>query len=213
MRQAAEAVRTQHNASKQKPKDRTDLPAPKQRDYNAGCRQKQDNVLVGSRFDASGHGVSVLLATCILAHAACLQKHVRCLECCLVKRPASRPMSVSAERRAVIALFAAFALLVQALIPSLASAAPMSNAGMVICTEQGIQAAPPGSVPGPAPADHACQHCICATPAIEAQESAAASTPVRYTPLSQRVVRDDTILKFSRVLAAPPPPSRGPPAS
>ncbi len=112
----------------------------------------------------------------------------------------------------MIALFTAFALLVQAWIPSLAMAAPASAAGMELCTPQGAQSAPVSPTPDQAPASHACQHCICAIPAVDTPTSAAASAPVRYASRVERISRTDPAMSPGRGLAAPPPPSRGPPS-
>ncbi|HKP79067.1 MAG TPA: DUF2946 domain-containing protein, partial [Phenylobacterium sp.] len=63
----------------------------------------------------------------------------------------------------MIALVAVFALLVQALIPAFASAAPAASGEMLICTQMGLQASP-GDPGAPPPGDHACKHCLCPAP-------------------------------------------------
>ena len=78
-----------------------------------------------------------------------------------VKSVAFTSMSVGAERRAIVALLTAFALLVQALIPSLSSAAPVFGSEVGVCTGLGLSAAPTGSDPDHTMPGHTCQHCIC----------------------------------------------------
>ena len=110
-----------------------------------------------------------------------------------------------AERRAMIALVAVFALLVQALVPALASAAPLAGERLLICTPHGLQEAPAGDIQ-PEPA---CQHCVC-----PAMASSSAPTPnvasVRYageriSPIAPRRVR------LPPARAPPRPPGQGPP--
>jgi hypothetical protein len=119
-------------------------------------------------------------------------------------------MSARAERRAMIALLAVFALLVQALIPGMAAAAPTADPAMVICTEAGPKPAPVGdSAPGRPPADHACQHCLCpalataAPPTFEAQ-------PVAYVT-AEAARAPDAPPPPRRARAPPRPPGQGPP--
>ena len=81
-------------------------------------------------------------------------------------------MNARAERRAIIALVAVFVMLVQALIPSLASAGTFPGEGLAICTQAGLAPAlDGGSVP--APGGHDCQHCVC--PAATAEPPPIAS--------------------------------------
>jgi hypothetical protein len=110
-------------------------------------------------------------------------------------------MSARAERRAMIALVAVFALLVQALIPTLAMAAASGDPAMVICTAKGLQAAPAGGQDPGQPADHACQHCLC--PAI----STAASPSLEIIPVAYIVAAAPRALTAQAQL----PPARGPP--
>lgn len=122
-------------------------------------------------------------------------------------------MDARAERRAMVALLAVFALLVQALIPSLAAAAPMAGPGVMVCTEMGLTPVPADDGQPAAPA-HACDHCLCpslvqALPAL----ATAAIEPVRYAAAPMADGRAHATVAPGRGLAAPPPPSRGPPLS
>lgn len=115
-------------------------------------------------------------------------------------------MTARAERRAMIALVAVFVLLVQALIPAMASAAP-GPGGAVICTQMGLQTAPDD---GGIAAEHACKHCLCPAPvsdpppAISIQRIAYAARATPVTPKS---------LRLTPPTRAPPrPPGQGPPA-
>lgn len=108
-----------------------------------------------------------------------------------------------AERRAMLALVAAFALLVQALIPSLAGAAPSPLGGLgdgVICTSLGPQTAP---TDGGAPAHVGrCDHCVCPATTADLPPPAVEAAPATfaYVRLEPRIPP-----------AAPPPPARAPP--
>src|SRR5258705_12183873 len=128
--------------------------------------------------------------------------------------PASRTVRLTprAERRAIVALFAIFALMVQALMPMAAVAAP-GIAGDMICSAHGVQPVPAESGPGKAAPLRGCDHCACPV--------AFAATPPAGIEIAQ-VVRfpeaaPPTVLAQGqtpgRGLAAPPPPSQGPPAS
>jgi hypothetical protein len=111
------------------------------------------------------------------------------------------------ERRAMIALAAIFALLVQALAPAFAVAGPLPEGGGVICTDMGVQATPDPSAP-PA-VDHACKHCVCPAPAdtppapvqVVRVAYVETTTPVAETPRGLR----------PPVRAPPRPPGQGPP--
>lgn len=105
-----------------------------------------------------------------------------------------------AERRAMLALVAAFALLVQALIPSLAGAAPSPLGETVICTSLGPQAAP---TDGGAPAHVGrCDHCVCPAATADLPPPAVEPAPATfaYVRIEPRIPP-----------AAPPPPARAPP--
>jgi len=120
-------------------------------------------------------------------------------------------MTARAERRAIAGLFAIFALLIQAFAPMAAFAGPQT-AGGVLCVAHGVQAGPADQAPakGRTPA-HGCEHGCCpasvtASPpdAVQLAEAvayvaAAPSLPPRTGPAP------------GRGLAAPPPPSQGPP--
>lgn len=126
----------------------------------------------------------------------------------------ARIVTARAERRAMIALVAVFALLVQALIPAMAMAGPLgAGPGMIVCAPVGPH---DGSAGDAAPKQGAptgtCDHCICATPAVPTPPSAAAPIPVRYVAQAERLARPDDAPTPGRGLAAPPPPSRGPPS-
>lgn len=103
------------------------------------------------------------------------------------------------ERRAMIALVALFALLVQALAPAFAVAGPMPDGAGVICTDMGVQTAP--NDPAPPAVDHACKHCVCPAPA-DLPPAVATVTRVAY------VVAEAPRTAATRTL---PPPARGPP--
>jgi hypothetical protein len=120
-------------------------------------------------------------------------------------------MSARAERRAIVALLTVFALLVQALIPSLALAASPARGDMLICTERGLEGAPAGAIPDQPSADHVCQHCIC--PGI-------ASTPTPHATVQtvSYIVRETPVAATPRGVrpqarAPPRPPGQGPPVS
>jgi len=114
------------------------------------------------------------------------------------------------ERRAMIALVAVFALLVQALIPAYAMAAPAAAGEMLICTQMGLQAAPDGTGAPPV-ADHACKHCLCPAPvsdpppiaSVRRIDYAVVDAPI--APRSQRLIPP--------ARAPPRPPGQGPPTS
>lgn len=111
----------------------------------------------------------------------------------------------------MIALLAVFALLVEALFPGFAAAAPATLDGATpICTEMGLQAGP--ADPGAPPiADHGCKHCLCPAPvadppaAVSLQRIAYLVTEAPAAPKPQR---------FDPPARAPPrPPGQGPPTS
>jgi hypothetical protein len=110
----------------------------------------------------------------------------------------------------MIALVAVFALLVQALIPAFAVAAPATAGEMLVCTQTGLQTAP-GDTGAPVPADHACKHCLC--PATVTDPPAVASVQrvayaVAAAPASPRPER-----RIPPARAPPRPPGQGPPTS
>lgn len=117
-------------------------------------------------------------------------------------------MNGRAERRAMIALFAVFALFVQALIPTLANAAPGPGGSTAICTEMGLATVDDGA-PGQPPAAHSCQHCVC--PAIADTTAPIVQVlPVAYAVAEAPVA--DTPRGVRPLPRAPPrPPGQGPP--
>ena len=127
-----------------------------------------------------------------------------------VELPPNRAKAERTERRAMIALVAVFALLVQALIPAFAAAAPASAGEMLICTQMGLQTAPDGGTGAPAQ-QHSCKHCLCPAPvadppavfAVQHVSYAAAKAPA--APKPQRLVPP--------ARAPPRPPGQGPPTS
>ena len=120
-------------------------------------------------------------------------------------------MSARAERRAILALVTVFALLVQALIPSLAAASPSSLGDMTICTQQGLETAPAGQDTAPPAGGHDCQHCVCPALTVTlppvvtmlAVAYAVTEAPVTATPRGVRPL----------ARAPPRPPGQGPPLS
>lgn len=122
------------------------------------------------------------------------------------------PAQERAERRALIALLAVFALLVQALWPAAAVAAPDFGAAAMVCTGHGLAAAPDGgSAPDKRTGGHPCQHCVCPSLAVTPPPLAAA--PAGEVSYTDAVALDPPAqdLAPGRGLAAPPPPGRGPP--
>ncbi|MBL8772553.1 MAG: DUF2946 family protein [Phenylobacterium sp.] len=122
--------------------------------------------------------------------------------------------NMRAERRAIIALFAVFALLVQAMFPTFATAGAMSGPGVTICTDMGLAPAPANDAGAPMERPHGCDHCLtaCAAPALPASPSALVQ-PVVYTAPAATPTPVVYAVRPGRGLAAPPPPSRGPPSS
>lgn len=124
--------------------------------------------------------------------------------------PHNQARAERAERRAMIALVAVFCLLVQALVPAFAAAAPASAGEMLICTDMGLQTAPDGGTGAPAQ-QHSCKHCLCPAPAadppavfsVQRIAYAVAATPA--VPKTQRLLPP--------VRAPPRPPGQGPPTS
>jgi len=115
-----------------------------------------------------------------------------------------------AERRAMIALVAAFALLVQALIPAFAMAAPGAAGDMLVCTQAGLQAAP-GDTGTPPAADHACKHCLCPAPATDPPPTMSVRRIAYAVTEAPRAPRSQRLIPPAR--APPRPPGQGPPTS
>lgn len=114
------------------------------------------------------------------------------------------------ERRAMIALVAVFALLVQALVPAFAMAAPAAAGEMLICTQMGLQTAP-GDTGAPPAANHGCKHCLCPAPVsdpppvVSVQRIAYAVAEAPIAPRAHRLIPP--------ARAPPRPPGQGPPTS
>lgn len=126
-------------------------------------------------------------------------------------RPTAQALDARAERRALIALVAMFALLLQALWPAAAMAAPTLGAGAQICDGLGLKAAP-ADAPVDQPAHEAgCQHCICPMATSLPPLVGSASAPVRFAAEAPAQT-----LRFAPVppaRAPPRPPGQGPPTS
>jgi hypothetical protein len=122
-------------------------------------------------------------------------------------------MDARSERRAILALAVLFALLVQTLIPSLAHAAPGARDTGVICSATGLHGGAAGGAPaGNHMAGGGCDHCVCPVVAATPQSAAAmGDDAVRYAVRVERAGLGGETCAPGRGLAAPPPPSRGPP--
>ena len=117
------------------------------------------------------------------------------------------------DRRALAVLFAVFALLAQALIPTAAMARPDPLAGQVICTSTGTATLATRGQPAPSKAfgGMPCQDCLAAamacivTPALAVQPVAYAVARVEHAPATPRLE--------PRARAPPRPPGQGPPTA
>lgn len=119
-------------------------------------------------------------------------------------------MGPGAERRAMIALIAVFALMVQALIPAIANAAPARGGQQVVCTDHGLQTVDPTApAKGQLPAH--CEHCVC--PPTAAQPPAMVE-PAVFIAYAREVRPQSAAINLPPPARAPPrPPGQGPPAS
>jgi len=125
------------------------------------------------------------------------------------------------DRRALAALVAVFALMVQVLIPAAAMAdAPDGGGATVICTAAGTQTiAADGAAKAPKPGDpqHGfggmpCQDCLAAAMAAVTPPPCVAMQPVVYT--IARVEHAPVVrLLAPRARAPPRPPGQGPPTA
>jgi hypothetical protein len=118
------------------------------------------------------------------------------------------------DRRAIAALLAVFALLVQALIPS-AAMATQANDGGVICTATGTHA--PGGLTRPSDAGKTfggmpCQDCLAAAMAMVVASPVIAAQPVAYE-VARIEHASTTALPAPRARAPPRPPGQGPPTA
>jgi hypothetical protein len=122
------------------------------------------------------------------------------------------------DRRALAALLAVLALLVQALIPAAAMARPDAAAGAVICTATGtVTIGSDGKLQAPQQAPHKgfggmpCQDCLAVamaavvTPELAVHPVAYAAERVEHAPV--------TSLLEPRARAPPRPPGQGPPTA
>jgi hypothetical protein len=121
------------------------------------------------------------------------------------------------DRRALAALLAVFALLVQSLIPAAAVAAQPGGAGaLVICTASGTQTITPDGKPvSPAPrkgfGGMPCQDCLASALAVVAVPPV---TVERVAYQAARVEHAPVRSVFAPCARAPPrPPGQGPPTA
>lgn len=117
------------------------------------------------------------------------------------------------DRRALCALFAVFALMVQGLIPAAAMARTTASGGQIICTATGTETvATPGK---PAPpkgfAGMPCQDCLAAAMAFVVTPELAVR-PVAYVVARVEHVTATPRLE-PRARAPPRPPGQGPPTA
>ena len=121
------------------------------------------------------------------------------------------------DRRAIAALFAVFALMVQALIPTAAMAARQDAAGTtIICTAAGAQTlAADGKPATPHKRDFGgmpCQDCLAAALAVVAPAPAPTLQPVAYATARVEHAPARPILRAC-ARAPPRPPGQGPPTA
>jgi hypothetical protein len=129
--------------------------------------------------------------------------------------PPARP--VKHDRRAIAALFAVFALMVQALIPAAAMANQLDRGGaLVICTSGGTQTITSDGAPAsPAHKGFAgmpCQDCLAAAMAVVAPAPAPSVQPVAYAIARVEHAPVRSVLA-PRARAPPRPPGQGPPTA
>jgi hypothetical protein len=118
------------------------------------------------------------------------------------------------ERRAIVALFAVFALLVQALIPAAALAGPRLVAGDLICDGGHVRADAYGAPVGQhhrALGGMPCQDCLAAAMAAVAPPAPAVA-PVAYAVARVEHAAAAPALE-PRARAPPRPPGQGPPTA
>jgi hypothetical protein len=135
-----------------------------------------------------------------------------------LRRSAMTPAHPTAqhERRAICALFAVFALMVQALMPTMAMAArPELSGADIICIGGRIQTvAPHGRPEAPAKTmgGMPCQDCLAAAMAVVAPAPAPSVQPVAYAIARVEHAPVRPILA-PRARAPPRPPGQGPPTA
>jgi hypothetical protein len=117
------------------------------------------------------------------------------------------------ERRALCALFAVFALMVQALIPAAAMARPGSEGAQVICTAMGAETLAAHGQPAPHKGfgGMPCQDCLAAAMACVTTPELAV-LPVAYAVARVEHVAAAPALE-PRARAPPRPPGQGPPTA
>jgi len=135
-----------------------------------------------------------------------------------LRKAAMSPRPAAAQdRRALAALLAVFALMVQALIPGAAMAArPGPAATMVICTASGTETVTADGKPA-APHKQAfggmpCQDCLAAAMAVVAPAPAPSVQPVAYAIARVEHAPVRSVLA-PRARAPPRPPGQGPPTA
>lgn len=128
-----------------------------------------------------------------------------------------QPSAAKHDRRAIAALVAVFALMVQALIPAAAMAGqPGPTGALTICTADGAHELAPGDAPA-APRHKGfggmpCQDCLAAAMAAVAANPIVAIEPVSY--VVGRVEHAPTVRQLAPRARAPPrPPGQGPPTA
>ena len=121
----------------------------------------------------------------------------------------------SRERRALAALVAVFALMVQALVPAAAMAATSDASGrMVICTQNGTATVDSKGGQPSAPKGFAgmpCQDCLAAALAVT-QTPELAVQPVAYVAARIESTPGERLIQ-PRARAPPRPPGQGPPTA
>ena len=130
------------------------------------------------------------------------------------KSPAmAQPADPKRERRAIVALFAVFALLVQALIPAAALASPRLVPGDLICDAGRVHSASDPATPASHKAlgGMPCQDCLAAALA------AIAPPTLELRPIVYAIARVEHVAAAStpapRARAPPRPPGQGPPTA
>jgi hypothetical protein len=120
-------------------------------------------------------------------------------------------VSQRAERRAIAALVAIFALLVQAL-PAFASASALAPGEQVICTGHGVQNVASGKqAPSKDSSAGACQHCVCVPGVGVPPPAAPATVQLNYSVVVRLAAARADLPRPAR--RPPRPPGQGPPTS
>jgi hypothetical protein len=126
----------------------------------------------------------------------------------------ARPADPKREKTAIIALFAVFALLVQALIPAAAMATPRLVPGDVVCVGGRVHTA---AADPAAPASHKalggmpCQDCLAAAMAAVVAPPLQIARIAYATGAVEHVAAQPTLTPRAR--APPRPPGQGPPTA